>query len=289
MSGLHFLDVVDVDLVGDLVHSSSAVDCVRVRDLPTHDHFRSGSHVRAARHMIIVPTAGIGRHRVETEVYEIPPGSVLHIEPGRANQWIPEVGFDGWVIAIDQHVCPVGLFDLGESSPLVMLGASIDVAHAMVVSLTQPDLLPKGAQQRLRTSIASVLLELIDGAGDRTTLAPDAVAEQKLVGDFRRELEFNYLNTRSVGDYASLVGCSTKTLTRATKRVLGQTPKEVIDLRVVYAACRLLANTDISVAWIANNLGFSEQSNFARFFARLVDVTPAAYRAACQAETRDAL
>lgn len=159
----------------------------------------------------------------------------------------------------------------------------------MVASLTQPDLLPKGAQQRLRTSIASVLLELIDGAGDRTTLAPDAVAEQKLVGDFRRELEFNYLNTRSVGDYASLVGCSTKTLTRATKRVLGQTPKEVIDLRVVYAACRLLANTDISVAWIANNLGFSEQSNFARFFARLVDVTPAAYRAACQAETRDAL
>ena len=289
MTGLPFLHVTDIDLVGDLSTHPGAVECAPVTDLYAHEQVQEGCMVRVARHTIIVPTAGIGRHRVEMETYEIYQGSVLHIEPGRAHQWIPNAEFEGWAIAIDQHVCPVGLFELGDSSPLVVLGASIDVAHAMVASLTQPEVLPKGAQQRLRSSIASVLLELIDSAGDRTTLPTDAVAEQKLVGDFRRELEFNYLKTRSVGDYASLVGCSTKTLTRATKRVLGQTPKEVIDLRVTYAACRLLANTDISVAWIANNLGFSEQSNFAKFFSRIVDFTPAAYRASCHAGTRDTL
>ena len=72
-----------------------------------------------------------------------------------------------------------------------------------------------------------------------------------------------------------------KTLTRATKRLLGQTPKQVIDARVTYAAIRLLANTDISVNWISTKLGFSQQSNFAKFFCRQVDMTPAAYREAC--------
>ena len=287
MAGLLFLNVSDVDLIGEVSSETGPVNCARISDLHNYEHVRNGSNLRVARHIIIVPTLGIGRHRVEMQTYEIVSGSVLHIEPGRAHQWIADADFDGWAIAIDQHVCPVGLFGVGEISPLVVLGSSIDVARSMIVALTEPGLLPHDAQNRLRASIAAVLLELIDSAGDRTMLPQDAASEQKLVGVFRRELEFNYLTTRSVGDYAALVGCSTKTLTRATKRVLGQTPKEAIDLRVAYAACRLLANTDISVAWIANNLGFSEQSNFAKFFSRLVDVTPAAYRASCQGGAQD--
>ena len=127
------------------------------------------------------------------------------------------------------------------------------------------------------------LLELIAGATDQTTLSPETLRDQALVWDFRRELEFHYLTSRSVADYASLVGCSTKTLTRATKRVLGQTPKDVIDQRVANAACRLLAHTDLSVGWISFKLGFTEQSNFSKFFQRKVEMTPAAYRLSCQA------
>ncbi len=285
MAGLPFLDVVDIDLIAELRDVAGPIHCAQVKDIRAHDLVQANTNMRVGRHLVIMPTAGVGRHVVEMTDYVVEPGSVLHIEPGRAHRWVPEATFDGWVIAIDQHVCPLDLFDVNGLSPLVALGASIDVAHALIVSLTKPNVLPAGAQQRLRLSIASVLLELIAGASDRTMLPTDAVAEQKLVGDFRRELEFHYLSTRSVGDYAKLIGCSTKTLTRATKRVLGQTPKETIDLRVAYAACRLLSNTDISVAWIANNLGFSEQSNFAKFFSRLVGTTPAAYRNDCRSET----
>lgn len=281
MTGKSFPEVIGVDLVADGSVAPSAISCARLSDLRTQAQVRENATMTTSRHLIIVPESGVGRHIVDMKSYEIEPGSVLHIEPGLSHRWLPDETFDGWAIGIDQHVCPPGLFDLPAPTPLVLLGTSMDVAHALITSLTAPEILPEGAQRRLRLSMASVFLELLAAASGRTALHSESIAEHKIVGDFRRELEFHYLTTRSVGDYAAMVGCSTKTLTRATNAVLGQTPKEIIDRRVAFAACRLLANTDISVSWIAYKLGFSEQSNFSKFFHRKVDMAPAAYRASC--------
>lgn len=284
MSGTSFPEIVTVDLFANSPNSSSAVSCARVSDVRQLQPIQDDLTVRLGRHVVIVPETGVGSHIVEMETYELEPGSVLHVTPGRANRFVADAEFDGWVIAIDQQVCPAGLFDLAPTSPVVVLGTSIDVAKALVASLTTPGILPPRARQRVRLSLASVLLELIASATDLVTLSPEVARDQELVGDFRRELEFHYLSTRAVADYASLIGCSAKTLTRATKRVLGQTPKEVIDERVAHAACRLLAHTDLSVGWISFKLGFTEQSNFSKFFQRKIDMTPAAYRSSCQVD-----
>lgn len=284
MTAKSFPEVIGVDYVAGSSAPITAISCSRINELRKHAALRENATVRVSRHLIIVADVGTAKHVVEMKTYTAEPGSVLHIEPGQAHRWLPDETFDGWAISIDQHVCPPGLFDVRAPSPLILLGTSIDVAHALINSLTSPEILPKGAQQRLRLSMASVFLELLAGASGRTTFHPESLAEHKIVGDFRRELEFHYLTTRSVGDYAAMIGCSTKTLTRATNAVLGQTPKEIIDRRVAFAACRLLANTDISVSWIAYKLGFSEQSNFSKFFHRKVDMTPAAYRSSCAAD-----
>lgn len=276
--------VVGGDIVTDDLGPTRTISSARLSDLRKLPRVKQNVDVQASRHLVIIPDENhLGRHIVEGKSYPIEPGSVIHVEPGRLHRLANDPSFDGWVIAIDQHIAPPGLFDTPAVSPVAMLGTSIEVAHVLVYALTAPEMLPKAAQQRLRLSMAAVLLELIAGASGRTVMQAETAAEHRIVGDFRRELEFHYLSTRSVGDYAKLVGCSTKTLTRATKSVLGQTPKEIIDRRVAYAACRLLANTDISVNWIAYKLGFSEQSNFSKFFHRKVDMTPAAYRAACLA------
>ncbi len=278
MSGTSFPEVISVDLFAHAPKAGSAVSCARLTDVHLLDEIQNEQTVRVGRHVVIVPDKGVGQHIVEMEKHEILPGSVLHILPGRAHRFLPDANFDGWVIAVDQQVCPAGLFDLAPTSPVVLLGQSIDVAKALVASLTTPEILPAKISHRLRLSLASVLLELIAGATDHTVLSPEVARDHKLVGDFRRELEFHYLSSRSVAEYSSLIGCSPKTLTRATKRVLGETPKEVIDARVANAACRLLAHTDLSVGWISYKLGFTEQSNFSKFFQRKVEMTPAAYR-----------
>lgn len=69
--------------------------------------------------------------------------------------------------------------------------------------------------------------------------------------------------------FASHVRCSPRTLNRIVLSARGLTAKAVIDERLALEAKRLLAYTDEPASHIAAELGFSEATNFTKFFARL--------------------
>ena len=62
------------------------------------------------------------------------------------------------------------------------------------------------------------------------------------------------------------------------QRATGHTAKHLIDARVALEAKRLLAHTDLPVAAIGRRLGFTEPSNFGKFYARATEQTPGAFR-----------
>ena len=110
---------------------------------------------------------------------------------------------------------------------------------------------------------------------------------ERMVADFRDLLEAGFASSRSVAHYADQLGCSARTLTRATNAVVGRAPKEMIDDRVTVAAVRLLTTTDLQINWIAQHLGFSQPSNFSKFFRRTTGVLPAEFREAHQGQGAD--
>jgi AraC-like DNA-binding protein len=107
-----------------------------------------------------------------------------------------------------------------------------------------------------------------DAGGDETYLR------------FRRELESRFHQTRQVEGYARLLGYSAKTLNRVCRTATGRSAKQVVDGRVVLEAKRLLAHTDLPAATIGHRLGFTEATNFGKFFVHHVGVTPGEFRAA---------
>jgi AraC-like DNA-binding protein len=96
---------------------------------------------------------------------------------------------------------------------------------------------------------------------------------------FRRAVERSYVATRRVEDYAARLGCSVRTLTRASLAATGRSAKQVIDDRAALEARRLLACTELPIAEIGQRLGFPEPTNFGRFFHREVGCSPGAFRA----------
>jgi AraC-like DNA-binding protein len=95
---------------------------------------------------------------------------------------------------------------------------------------------------------------------------------------FRKEIEVSYATSRRVEDYAERLGCSVRTLTRACLAVTGRSAKQVIDDRVTLEAKRLLAYSDLPIATVGHQLGFTEPTNFGRFFARETGLTPGEFR-----------
>jgi AraC-like DNA-binding protein len=101
-----------------------------------------------------------------------------------------------------------------------------------------------------------------------------------LVRRLRRELE-GLVNTRpSVATLARKLSVSTSTLARSCKDVLGHSAKEEVDRRVALEAQRLLVHSSSTSVAIGELLGFSEPTNFVKFFRRRAGTTPEAFRQA---------
>ncbi|SFF01759.1 AraC-type DNA-binding protein [Chitinophaga sp. CF118] len=95
---------------------------------------------------------------------------------------------------------------------------------------------------------------------------------------FKDLLEEQYKTLKTVSGYASLIHTSEKRLTQATNQVLGKTPKQVIDERVMLEAKRLLAHTANSIKEIAYMLGFEEPTNFIKYFRKHEGRTPMEFK-----------
>jgi AraC-like DNA-binding protein len=96
---------------------------------------------------------------------------------------------------------------------------------------------------------------------------------------FRVAVEREYPRWHSVAQYARHLGCSEKSLSRATLEAADVNAKAFLVNRIVLEAKRLLAHTTLPVAAIGDRLGFAEATNFVKFFRRETGAPPGAFRA----------
>jgi AraC family transcriptional regulator len=93
--------------------------------------------------------------------------------------------------------------------------------------------------------------------------------------------------TPSLVELAGIAGVHPAHLARTFKRVHGVSVGEYQRGLRVTLACRALRNRSRSIADIAAEAGFSDQSHFARVFRRLTGQTPSAYRISMQIPSRE--
>jgi AraC family transcriptional activator of pobA len=94
---------------------------------------------------------------------------------------------------------------------------------------------------------------------------------QELIGERHAELH-------DVAAYASLLNLTPGYLNDVVKQQSGKTAINHIHNRLVVEAKRKLLHTDLSVKQIADELGFEDAAYFNRFFKRLTESTPMAFR-----------
>ncbi|MET8370560.1 helix-turn-helix domain-containing protein [Micromonospora profundi] len=232
------------------------------------------------RELLVLTTRGHGDAELDFHLLPCRPGTLLRV---RAGQLLRCAGpqFDatvvGWTtealrgLAVDPDAPPTWRQLAGEDEDAVIS----EVSQLAVDCQRHGDGTP-AARALLRHQLAVLLLRLALPGVDRSPQRPEVETFQR----FSREVEHGYQGTRRVEDYAIALGCSVRTLTRACLAVTGRSAKQVIDERVALQAGRLLAATDEPIAQIGRQLGFSEPTNFGRFFTRETGTSPGAFRAA---------
>lgn len=233
-----------------------------------------GGTQRADFHVVGVALAGSGVLSVDFVRKDVCGGTAVWIRPGVVHRWSD---FDTLVgdLVLFKPEAPV-------TSATRALAAAHDRESVWDVPETDRPLVRAAVDHlRLETGSAvgtpvpdapNLLLSLLLG---RLLPGPATdVGRDPLLAAFQDAVEMHYRQHHDVAFYATTLGYSARTLTRAVQRGTGASAKAYIAARVVLEAKRLLAHDRLSSARCAERLGFSDPSNFSLFFRTQVGQLP---------------
>ncbi len=138
---------------------------------------------------------------------------------------------------------------------------------------------PDKNQYNILKNLLHILLmyaERVKGTHGFTRLKKGADLDYTIL--FKDVLDEKFHLLKSVKEYSCLLHVSEKRLNQATKKILGKTPKQMIDDRIVLEAKRLLIHTHQNIKEISFALGFAEPTNFIKYFRKHVSKTPVEFR-----------
>ena len=266
------------------LHPDIPVEVIELAELFTRfgpDYFASPE--RPSFCMMLLARSGRGVHTVDFEELPVIPGRLIQTRPGQVQLWDARGNFDASVVLSRPEAAATATWFPGHDAYRDLSPDAMMTAEALVAALRREQVrfVPDGASERLMNALFAAMSALFDRApttSSRSHLPAAYVA-------FRVAVENDIGGSHNVRDYVRHLGYSERTVDRACRKVTGQSAKAVLSERLVLEAKRLLAHTDKTAATIAAELGFTEPTNFHKFFARWARERPSQFRAQVRAHT----
>ncbi len=241
--------------------------------------------------MLLLVQRGAGAHMVDFIDMPLAPGSLVFVRPGQVQQWRNAPHLEGIILLAAPHALRLAGVNNSREAQFLSLDdwpAVLDLDDELRGQVT-------AAMDRLRKDLDAFdgealtvalihfeLLALLLRVARRLSGlsgSPDAGAQEgSIYRIFKASLEQKFTQRWTAKHYAQHLGCSESTLARSCRDAEGKSPKHIIDRRVALEAQRLLVHSGESVAAIGYRLGFSEPTNFVKFFARMTSMTPQEFR-----------
>ena len=240
-------------------------------------------------------------HMVDFESIACTQGSLLVLRPGQIQRFDLGSDWQGWMLIFRPEflqpllqpssqqkmatalVAELEIFNCLETLPthLALNGYAQKAVLEGIIRMTGDAQLKSDTKilhMLLRNQLHALLVRLhLIQAGDKKTETSAPIFLKRFIA-YRLAVERNFQCWHQVADYAKYLGCSEKSLSRATHSVVKLSAKAFLSKRVLLEAKRLLSHTDMPISNIADALGFDEATNFVKFFRREADCSPGDFR-----------
>ena len=260
--------------------------------------------------MFILVTEGNCTHFVDFEPVACSEGSLLILQSGQAHNFGSDDDWDGWMMLARPEFAGATECRDGEevkSSALERLPGYITLSSqelkravqdiqymqedaltgtealkmnsgGKVAEMCSPGQLTSGVQKALYFRFRAMMswLNMLHGQ-PHPPLSQQPRLQQRFQ-QFQTLVEERFREWSQLSDYAVCLGCTEKSLTRATLAVTGISAKAYLSRRIVLEARRLLKHTRLPVATLAGQLGFAGTDRFCKFFKRETRITPTEFR-----------
>ena len=143
--------------------------------------------------------------------------------------------------------------------------------------LTEPNRLFRS--QILSALAQTICFEILEAYFSGNSIQPSVQTRKDMIFHrFLQDVFTNFKQYRDVRFYAEQQCLTPRYFATIIREISGQTPSEWINISTVAEIKRLLADPDLSIKEIAEQLHFADQSLFGRYFKNLEGISPLKYR-----------
>ena len=251
-----------------------------------HDHFA-----------IFFVTRGKGHHVIDFQDYELRPQRLFLIAPGQVHAWKSFEGVKGFVILFTKEFFSLTLqyqelraylfFNTAYQHTFIDLEKETALHLQRIFKNIEEEHTGnrRYSQNIIRSYINILLFELTRIYEQSIPVLKEKDNVNQLLRDFEALVNKNFRTLHAVNDYAGLLHITPNYLNTISKKRKGKSAGELIRDRMMLEAKRLITHSDITIAQIAYNLNFEDNSYFGRFFKKYSGQTPAAFRNEIKKET----
>lgn len=235
---------------------------------------------------------GSGKQIVDSERYDIEDNMLICLSPSRIHQFIEVQKVEGFAIIFskeflklpESRLSSLLLVDVFNSIGEPFIRKMSDISNSLCLDYLNK-LNSEFANYHLNDNFESIkylfslfCIQLCRESGIVTTT--DSYARD-IYNRFIISLEDNYLTMHHAKEYASELDVNVGELNRCCVTIAGKKAIEIINERLATEASRMLkAQSDekMSIEQIAGYLGFTDSSNFSKFFRKHWGVSPKQFR-----------
>lgn len=237
--------------------------------------------------LIIVNVEGFGSMDVDFRTIGGSTPLLTYVNPGDVHGNIEVEDADFWCVKIHPDIVPsqyaerMMLFP-PIASPVLMsdiLYASILKVLSLMEDFVRFEI-PADAESY--QNVLSLFFSLVIQAISECPAAhaeSDALPDKKLIRDFSRLIEQNYMRRKQLTFYIDELNVSASHLSELCKRFVGKTMQQMLLDRIILEAQRLLRYSALTVKEIAFRLGYDDPSYFSRLYKSKTGLSPLSYRA----------
>ena len=228
---------------------------------------------------------GSGTHTIDFKTYPIKPNQLYFLTPGQVHSWQLSDDTRGLNLFFDLNFFRTRLGNRLHQYPFFH-----SHQHLPLVEITEQETFfnqlfeyayleyeqDKTNRSEVFLSFIHILLESANRLYDQQ-LTGAASHYYDRIRQFEDLLETQFVEVRTIGDYAARMGLTPNHLNHICQKVLGKTASQLLQERLLIEAQRLLTHTALSVKEVGFQLRFDDPSYFVRFFKKHTGITPASF------------
>lgn len=252
--------------------------------LETHQ-FVNAAH-KHSTYIAVLFTEGSGSHEIDFNSYEVRPGSIFLLTPGQVHCWNLSADINGYVFFhteafynaayLLKKMTDFPFFYLQTNYPVIYLQeeqlSSVTSLFKAVYEEYQTNLPFKF--QKLNSLIDLVYIQLSRSYREHHKVVDKLPYHYTGIKKLEKLIDENFKTKKLPKDYADLMNMTTRHLNRICQETLNQTTTDLIMKRVMLEAQRMLIHSDVTVAAVAEFLGYEDYSYFIRLFKKQVGESP---------------